>query len=719
MKKKILLALIIMSIITVFSAFSSEETVLDVPKIEIPPNIDGKLDDDVWENALKMTGFKTFEPDYDKEPHEKTEAYMVYDEENFYFGIRCYDSESNKIKATVCKRDGMFGDDWAALVIDTFNAKQDGYAFFINPFGIQGDGILDTSGSLGDTHDMVWYSKGEIDDLGYTVECQIPLKSIRFSSKKIVIMRLAFFRQLVRHSEMSAVPAFNPEKGGILTQSQAIRVEGLKYKRVVEILPALVHNQIKDIDDGQLVMSDKLTEASLTTKVGLTSELIMDATLNPDFSQIEADAGQVDINLRYDLFFPEKRPFFLEGRENFQFAGNTEEAPLRTIFHTRNIINPEYGFKLAGKLGGKNTIAVLYARDNLSNEDETFRPHFSIFRYRRAMKDDSYLGVFYTGRDIEGSWNRLFGLDGRIRLTQKSLAEYHVFGTFSHDSDSQENIQGHAFALRYNYGTRKVVIDTGIQDVSEDFQIDTGYITRTGITRFTFFSMYIIYPKSKFFQRIEPFYWSYHIYDRIFDMFETLNLFTLRFQLPGSTQFRIDGLYANEVFEGARFDRSGAGIQLYSQVIKEIFLYAFYRGTGSVFYDPDDPYQGYSNRLSVGVEFQPFDKLNSSMSLSYVDFFRRSDREKIYDYALIRNRTTFQMNKYLFFRSIVEYNSFREKLTTDFLASFTYIPGTVIHIGYGSVYYKLEWDNQDYVASDHFLETKRGFFFKISYLLRL
>ena len=697
----------------------ASETVEKIPKIDSPPKIDGKLDDAVWKTAFRMTNFKTFEPDYSKEPKEKTEAFMMYDSENFYFGFRCYDKEPKKIKASITKRDNMFDDDFIGVIIDTFNDKQSGYGFIVNPFGIQGDGMMDIQGNFDESHDMVWYSKGQIDNQGYSVELQVPLKSIRFPGKNVIIMRLGVFRQLVRHSEMASSPPLHPEKGGIITQSQAISVTGLKYKRVIEILPATTHSQKKTIDEGQLRPDEKLTDLSLTAKVGLTSDLIMDATVNPDFSQVEADAGQVDVNLRYDLFFAEKRPFFLEGNEIFNFSGNTEDAPFRAVVHTRRIINPLFGVKLAGKLGRRNTVAAIYSRDKIEDEDEMVRPDFSIFRLRHALKNDSYIGGFYTGKDQKGGYNRILGSDGRFRLSQTAVAEYHIFGAFTHDSDSGQKNQGHALGLRYNYSTRKVALDFGYQDVSKDFQIDTGFVTRTGIRRLAIFSMYRLYPKSDFFKRIEPFYWSFHIYDKYSKMFETFNLFTLRFQLPRRTQFRVDTIIANEIFENQRFNRSGFGAQANSQLFKQLFINLFFRHTKSIYYDPDDPYQGYGSRLSLGITYQPFEKLNSSLAVSYSDFYRESDKDKIYDYTLIRNRTTFQMNKYLFFRGIVEYNTYKEKLSADFLASFTYVPGTVIHIGYGSVFQKLRWENDDYVSSNNFLETKRGFFFKISYLLRL
>jgi len=515
----------------------------------------------------------------------------------------------------------------------------------------------------------------------------------------------------------SAPPAY-ADKGSLLKQSQQVSITGWKYKRVYEILPALTHSTRQSATEGRMQTDERTTDFSLTGKIGLTSDLTLDATYNPDFSQVEADAGQIDVNLRYALYYPEKRPFFLEGNDIFQFAGNVEDGPLGMVVHTRTIINPVFGFKLTGKAGRKSTLATIYARDDLPDDPIDVHPDFTIVRYKFALKEDSYIGGFYTAKEYGKDFNRVVGADGRFRVTQTSIADFHLFGAFTQRNGSDETASDHALGIRYQYGTRKVIVDLGYQDISKNFQIDTGFITRTGIRRFSAFAMYKFYPKSHFFQRIEPFYWSFHLYDTEDEMFETFNLFTLRFWLPKSTMFRVDTILANEVFAGERFGTSGVGIQGESQITKQIFLHLYFRRTGFIYYDPEDPYQGHGNRFGGGVRYQPLDKLRFVLSLSYVDFSRDSDKKKIYDYAILRSHNTFQINKYLFLRAIFEYNDFRERLTVDALISFTYIPGTVIYAGYGSAFEKLEWDGQDYRESNDFLETKRGYFFKVSYLWR-
>ena len=258
MKNKICAALVIIVLFPLSSVLYAEE-ILTVPRTETSPVIDGKLDDVTWSEALKIDNFKTIKPDYGKDPSQKTVAFITYDSENIYFAIRCYDKEPKKIKTSVSSRDAMFQDDYVAVILDTFNTMQEGFVFFMNPQGIQGDGMINSDGNAEASFDMVWYSKGQIDDEGYSVECRIPLQSIRFPGKETITMRISFFRQIIRSSETIIAPPTYADKGSLLKQSQAISVTGLKYKRVFELLPAITHNTRQSIDNGE--MKSKPTSA--------------------------------------------------------------------------------------------------------------------------------------------------------------------------------------------------------------------------------------------------------------------------------------------------------------------------------------------------------------------------------------------------------------------------------------------------------------------------
>ena len=697
------------------------ETPLVVPKAERPPVLDGSLDEPVWAQALKVDGFKTFKPDFGKEASQKTEAFVTHDAENFYFAFRCYDSEPAKVKAAVSKRDNIFQDDIVFVNIDTFNDNQSAFVFMLNPLGIQGDGMLTVAWKIETSFDAVWYSKGRIDERGWSVEARIPLQSIRFPNKDVLTWRILFIRFFTRTSEQVSLPPIDPAKGSLLSQAMPLQLSGLKYKRVVELLPALTYGRTSEASEGKLVRNKALDigDFSLTGKLGITSDLTLDGTYNPDFSQVEADAGQVDFNIRYALYYEEKRPFFLEGSELWQFGGAMEEAPLMAMVYTRTISDPVFGFKLTGKITPRDTMAAIYAQDNLPGDPFDDHPKFTIARYNHSLKDDAYIVAFYTGREYGSGFNRAGGLDGRFRLGQTSIASFHLFGSFTKAPGAEATNKDHALSVAYEFSNRKWVLNLGYQDISPNFQVDSGFLFRTGLRRLAAFGMYQIYPKSKFFQKIEPFYWSYHLYDTIYDMWETVNLLTVRFRLPRNTMVRFDGLLANEVFAGRRFDQSGYGFQAESQLAKQLYVYSMARWTGNIFYDPSAPYQGYGSRVTAGVRYQPGDRFDFSLSANYVDFFRKSDKAKIYDYMILRSRNTFQINKYLFLRGIVEYNDFYERVTLDGLLSFTYIPGTVVHLGYGSALEKLEWIGTDYAPSDRFHEMKRGFFFKVSYNWRL
>jgi hypothetical protein len=692
-------------------------------KAEVPPEIDGVLDDAAWASALKYDGFKTFKPDFGKDPSQRTEAYVTYDPENFYFAFRCFDTEPSKVKAVISKRDNIFQDDVAFIMLDTFNDAQSGFCFVVNPLGIQGDGTLDVNGNLDASFDAVWYSKGRIDDQGWTVEARVPLQSLRFPGRHIQTWRIMFIRFFTRTSEQTSFPALDPNYGSIMGQAQRIQVSGLHSKRVVEVIPAATASTRYERTGPDMARTDRtpLKEVGgLTAKFGLTSDLTVDGTYNPDFSQVEADAGQIDFNQRYSLYYEEKRPFFLEGNDLWKFAGNVEEGPLQSVVYTRTIVNPDYGFRLTGKLTPRDTVAAIYAHDNLAGDTVDVHPDFAIARFKHSLRDDAYIGAFYTSRLAGSSYNQVGGFDGRFRLTQTQVASFHLFGSLTKAPGAETAQSDHALGLDYNYSTRRWAIDLGYQDISSGFQADSGFVLRTGLRRLSAFTMYSIYPKSKFFQRIEPFYWGNQLYDTVYDMWESFNLMTLRFRLPRNTMFRVDSILANEVYAGRRFSTSGYGFQLESQLAKSIYVQSRVRHSGKTYYDPDDPYQGYGTSVSAAVIYQPVTQLDFTLSLSYVDFYRRLDHSKVYDYLLLHSRNTFQINKYLFIRGIVEYNDFYKRMTLDGLVSFTYIPGTVVYLGYGSAFEKQEWDVglNGFAPSSRLHEMERGFFFKVSYLYR-
>jgi hypothetical protein len=308
-------------------------------------------------------------------------------------------------------------------------------------------------------------------------------------------------------------------------------------------------------------------------------------------------------------------------------------------------------------------------------------------------------------------------LDGQLRLTQSSVFGFHGFFSQTRLNEQASKDDGHALSLHYFSNTRDWTFMLGLQDIAENFRTETGYVTRTGLTRFRSGAVWKLYPQSRILPRIDALVHSYHVVDKFSDLYETASSLDAQLKLLRNSSILVGYRYSTEIFLGERFSTSGPRIKAESQFTKELFIKLQYNFNNKIRY-VENPYQGYGSDLSSEINYLPFENLHLNLSFIYSDFYRDSDKTKEYEYTIIRSRNVYQVNKYLFFRIIVEYNSFWKELTTDFLASFTYIPGTVIHVGYGSLYEKIQWIEGEYRPSDNFLESQRGFFFKASYLWR-
>ena len=457
MKK--ILSLTVLMLLLAGTTVAAHDTLRPI-RVSAPPVIDGVLDDPAWREAQQITGFKTFFPDFGKDPSERTLACMAYDAENLYFAFYCHDRSPDKIKASMASRDTIQSDDFICINLDSFNDQQSFYAFYVNPLGIQADSRY--AGSTEDlSADFVWSSAGRLNHDGYAVEMSIPFKSIRYAGKERVQMALFLERYINRTKEHESYPEMDPKKGyAFVSQMQPLELRDIRRYTLLEILPSVVYNQVHEQRQGRLRQSESRGETGVTGKLGLTSKLILDLAWNPDFSQVESDAGQVDANLRSDLFYSEKRPFFLEGGEIFQLAG---ASPFQAAVNTRRIVDPLLGFKLSGKLGKKDTLAAVFsldeARDNpLHGESGAENAAFTIFRYKRALNDDSYLGAFYTGREQGDDFNRLVGLDGQLRLSRSEMLRFHGFASFT-ENPTLPGKDGLALNAYYTYSTRDLDIE--------------------------------------------------------------------------------------------------------------------------------------------------------------------------------------------------------------------------------------------------------------------
>ena len=285
---------------TTFAVPAAGAVIFRPLRTSVPPVIDGRLDDAAWRDAPEVELTETFIPDFGREASERTVAFMAYDAENLYFAFKCYDREPDKIKASMANRDSIRPDDWICINLDSFNDQQSLYALYVNPLGIQTDSRF-ASNVEDFSVDLVWASAGRLDPDGYSVELKLPFKSIRYAGKRRVEMSIFFERFISRRSEHTSYPALDPARGYFfLTQMMPLELEDIKRYTLLEVLPAYTYRDGADRVDGELAGASGIHDGHLTGKLGLTSQLILDATYNPDFSQIEA------IHAESGLSFAEK-----------------------------------------------------------------------------------------------------------------------------------------------------------------------------------------------------------------------------------------------------------------------------------------------------------------------------------------------------------------------------------------------------------------------------
>ncbi|MDP3582033.1 MAG: DUF5916 domain-containing protein, partial [Ignavibacteria bacterium] len=344
----------------------------------------------------------------------------------------------------------------------------------------------------------------------------------------------------------------------------------------------------------------------------ITSDLILDATYNPDFSQVESDAGQVDVNLRYSLYFAEKRPFFLEGSEIFNVAGlgTSEVDPLGTLVHTRTIVNPLTGLKLSGKLGAKNTLAALFSIDELPDEADGKYASFPILRFKRTLSEDSYVGAIYSGRETKNNFNRVAAVDGIFRVTQSSTLEWNGIFSNTKYSGIDKAKDGSVVSLRYAMDSRDLYYDFSLKNISQDFFVETGYLTRNGVLSLTGLVRPKLYPTNSFISRIDLEAFSAQLNDKPSSKWETYNYVSAQAYMFGSLTAKIRLNYATEIFEGEKFNTGGIALYFRGQFIKELASTIIYKRVNAIYYS-SSPFQGYSNRFSAEVTFSPTQNIES------------------------------------------------------------------------------------------------------------
>ncbi len=691
--------------------------------------VDGELTEAVWKLPAIVKEFKTVSPTYGEPLGRETRVWAAYDKKNLYFAFKCFDPEPQKIKTSISRRDNISMDDYVGIQLDASGGKQTRYDFYVNPNGIQEDAVSSAVSVDGPdkSPDFVWESAGKITSDGYQVEVRIPLKSIRYEAGKTVKMGVIFLRQISRLGTRGSWPEVQPGQTSFNFMA-TLFYKDLKSGLKLEVLPNFTYSRNQTRQDPSSWSTESDTNIGVAVKYGITSSITAEATVNPDFSQVESDTFQVEVNQRYPLFYSEKRPFFMESKAILDF-GVVKWGMMPVPIHTRLIVDPGWAAKFSGS-SGKLNFAFLAANDRSPgrswdtgvNPDEGKSAFFGIVRAKYNIGSDNSIGILYSGRHFAGSRNNAVGVDLKYRLSKNIRSGISYLYSTTRETEGEPLREGNSWNAMVEYRTPAFFSMAAYERYDKDFHMSTAFLNRGGIDRWIIGAGPTIKTKIKkipWLKGVMPYAYYLRLHDLETKMNDTARLLgvVLNFAPMGSLNFEYyneDEAWGGQLFGKNYFVGIGQ-IQLF----KWLHLNANFTLGDSIYYDPENPFLGDGSTFGIGATVQPDIKLNIGFSYLHTDL--RHEKEKVYSVNIYNLRATYQFNKYFFLRGILRYDSYQEKLLTDFLASFTLIPGTVVHLGYGSLYLKNQWiprQNRWAPGSNEFMEMKRGLFFKASYLWR-
>jgi hypothetical protein len=466
---------------------SAGQTQIATPRFSDPEvSIDGRIDESVWDAAPLLTGFTQYDPSEGVPASQQTEVRVFVSDDAIFFAIKAFESDPSGIRATMTERDEVTrSNDYVRVILDTFNDQRRAYAFSVNPYGVQQDGIWLEGGSSGhrgggsfggsfsrppidDNPDFIWDSGGRLTDQGYQVEIRIPFKSVRFAELPVQSWGIQVIRRTQRNGyQESWAPSFANQPNKLLEAGKLLDLRDLDPGLFMEINPVVTGSLDGALDDNDAFFRDDPTgDFGLNLTYGLTSNLTLDGTVNPDFSQVEADAGQIAVNERFALFFQEKRPFFLEGTEIFGLP--------RQLVFTRTIVDPITGAKLTGKVGGAS-VGYLGAVDEAGDDGSTY---VNLVRLRQDIGAASTLGAIYTDRTRSSAdFNRVTGLDARFVLARRYTLQVQGAGSWDRD-DGGATQSGSLLYAQLARAGRGLTFSGLFEDISTNFSPESRFIRR-------------------------------------------------------------------------------------------------------------------------------------------------------------------------------------------------------------------------------------------------
>ena len=600
------------------------------------------------------------------------------------------------------------------VYLDTFNDQRRAYCLSTNAMGIQWDSrYTETTGGGGadggghqPSFDALWYSDGRVTDEGYIVSMAVPFKSIRFPSTDVSTWRILFGRSIPRTSEYVAWPHVSRSIQGYLTQTALLTgMQNISPGKNLQFIPYTTYRSFRllqqDADPPRFVSDSTDAAVGLDTKFVLKDSVVFDLALNPDFSQVESDEPQVTVNQRFEVFFREKRPFFLENAQFF-------ETPLNLVF-TRRIADPQLGGRVTGKQGAY-TFGVLYASDEapgkLVPEDSPFAgsdAQFGIVRLSRDILSQSAIGLLFTTRSFESLKNQLLGGDFRFRIGDHWQATGQAVKSWSDSEQVQEN--GAAYSARLKRTGLKFELDLAYEDVSPDFLTLTGFIPRLDYRKTTFSTSYHFRPEGNVLIAWGP----------ELEMFEAWDYEGLRLDAYAAPAFFIGLQRQTEVrlkyfdfhqrlrpvdfpvlLDNVDFNTPGWSVSFQTSYWKWGKIEVNYEGARDInFAPPEGQSPSVADRKSAAILATVRPLRQMQLGASYFFTSLRSDQGAIFDNHILSLRANYQFTRPLSLRLILQYETTapdilltsledRRNLNADLLLTYQLNPWTALYVGYNS-----------------------------------
>lgn len=754
--------------------FSQEQNVSDTVTIAFTPNIkpeinivklnpgkmtiDGILDEEVWKNAQTAGNFAEISPGNNVKPEVETEVKMFYDDDYLYLGFICFENDMPGLRASVSDRDKMYGDDWVGPFIDTYSDLKQAFEMYVNPKGIQGD-LLWTPSNEDSNYDIIYDSEAKIYSDRWTAEMRIPFKSLRFPEKKEQVWRIHLLRNRPRGERQkiywASVSRDNPN---FLGQSGFLKgLKNVKRGKDIQFLPYVLGSQNgylenKNNSDSKFKNGKINGEFGLSAKYGISSTLTFDGTYNPDFSQVEADAPQINVNSPFALFYPEKRPFFLEGIDNFSTPIN--------VAYTRSINNPLFALKLTGKKNKLN-IGFISAYDEntpfivpltersffLSSNKNSIS---NILRLKYDMGGEDYFGMIFSDRE-EGTdsskafgfsgYNRNFGFDGKFGfssyyyLTFQLLANYtkeindtnfynSTLKKYKFDNNKHtalfdgEKYNGTNAYISFNRSAEGWSFYTEYFFQSPNVRRDNGFIQRNNFHQWFMQQEYNFYPETKIFRRIDPEFNVELRYDangRLKEQFAELNLVT---DWTNGIYSSIGYYLVNNEDYGGIFHKNinRWHFDIEANNISKFLTGGFYYEFGKFIVRFEDPtYVGFGHNFNLWLTMKPFERLRNDLTYDYSELSKNTGGEKLYAGYILSDKISYQFTKNFFLRILIQYDLFNKNMNIDPLISYKWNPYTILFLGSSHNLNEIS----DTGGNLKYSETERQIFLKFQYLLSL